>query len=126
MKRLIILTTIVLFAFAATAQENTTPPSPVGSWTVDAPYAPDGFQKSKLTIKKTDDKYSVDMNFEEIGYTLVGERVTFIDGVFKFSFWVEEEDVTIIFKFNGADKLEGNAVTSGGEIPMTAARIKPQ
>ncbi|MBM3420711.1 MAG: hypothetical protein FJY11_06210 [Bacteroidetes bacterium] len=126
MKRLLIFTTITLIALSSIAQEKTVPPSPVGNWTVDAPYAPEGFQKSKLTIKKTEEKYSVEMNFEEIGYVMVGERVSFIDGVFKFGFYVEGEDVTISLKFDGADKLVGAALTTGGEIPLTALRIKPK
>lgn len=126
MKRLIILTTIALIALSASAQEVPVQKNPVGNWKVEAPYAPEGFQYSKLGVTKVEDKYVVEMNFEDVGYKLLAERVTFIDGVLKFGFWVEDVDVTITFKFNGEDKLEGSAVTVDGEIPMTAVRIKPQ
>jgi hypothetical protein len=126
MKRLIIFIAIASFTAMAAAQEVQVQKNPLGNWKVEAPYAPEGFQYSKLGVTKVEDKFVVEMNFEDVGYKLMGERVTFIDGVLKFGFWVEEVDVTITFKFNGEDKLEGSAVTVDGEIPMTAVRIKPQ
>jgi hypothetical protein len=98
--------------------------NPVGKWSSSVPYAPDGFQTSQLTIAKVDDKYTVEMSFAEVGFTIAGEKVTFIDKVFKFGFWIEGEDVSITLKFKEEDKLEGVVVTSGGEMPIIAARIK--
>jgi hypothetical protein len=97
---------------------------PLGAWTVDVPYAPEGFQVSRLTIAKVDDKYTAEMNFTEIGYVIKGEAITFLDKVFKYGFWVEGEYVTITLKFTAADKMEGVGTTSGGELPITAARVK--
>ncbi len=118
---------MLLFAFAgvtlcgqATVQNN-----PVGNWNASAPYAPEGFQVSKASITKVDDKLKVEMNFEEMGYKLYAEQVSFVEGVLKFSFYIEGEDVVIRLKFNGLDKLEGQATTSMGDIPLVLTRIKP-
>lgn len=121
-----LIAVFALLGLTAASQETVTPPNPVGNWNVDAPYAPEGFQKSVLTIKKVEEKYTVEMNFSEIGYVMVGERVSFVDGVFKFGFYVEEENVTISFKFDGPDKLLGAASTTAGEIPLSAMRVKPK
>ncbi|MBE0674060.1 MAG: hypothetical protein IH591_05315 [Bacteroidales bacterium] len=118
----IMLAAIAATTFAGVVDDQ---PSPVGNWTVEAPYAPEGFQTSKLTVNFTDEKWMVEMNFEELGYKLNAERISFTEGVFKFGFYIEGEDVTISMKFNGDDKLEGAASTAGGEVPLTAFRIKP-
>ena len=99
-------------------------PNPVGNWKVVSEYAPEGFQYSKVKISKEEDKYFLDMDFEEIGYKMKGERVSFVDGIFRFSLYVEGEDVLITMKFNGEDKMVGAASISSGELPLEATRIK--
>jgi hypothetical protein len=125
--RIIIAVLIIaapLLSIVANGQEIKT--DPIGKWKAEVPYAPEGFQSSKLTIAKVDDKYTVEMNFEEMAFIIVGEKVTFIDKVLKFGFYVEEEDVTITLKFTSEDKLEGVVTTSQGDLPITALRIKEQ
>jgi hypothetical protein len=101
-------------------------PSPIGNWKVVSDYAPDGFRYSKVKIAFEEEKYLLDMDFEEIGYKLKGEKISFVDGVFKFSLYIEGEDVLITMKFNGEDKMTGIATTSAGEVPLEAIRIKEQ
>jgi uncharacterized lipoprotein YehR (DUF1307 family) len=109
---------------ALSSATNMQQPNPIGNWKVVSDYAPEGFQTSKVTISKEEDNFLVEMNFEEIGYKIKGEKVSFTDGIFKFNLYVEGEDVIITMKFNGEDKLVGTASTSGGEIPLEANRIK--
>jgi len=99
-------------------------PDPVGNWKVVSQYAPEGFQYSKVKISKEEEKYLLDMDFEEIGYKIKGERVSFVDGIFRFYLYIEGEDVLITMKFNGDDKMVGAASTSMGEMPLEATRIK--
>jgi len=121
----IVMGLIVAFALpgiSSFGQEFT--PDPLGNWTAEVPYAPEGFQSSKITVAKVEGKFTVEMNFVEIGYVVKGEGISLVDKVFKYGFWVEGEYVTITLKFTTADKMEGTGATSGGELPITATRIK--
>jgi hypothetical protein len=103
--------------------------NPIGKWKVEIPYAPDGFQTSKMTVAKVDDKYTVEVNFEEMAFVIQGEKVTFIDKVFKFTFWVEDSEVVITLKFPEEDKMEGVVdvvIEQAQQLPITATRIKDQ
>jgi len=116
-------------AMSISAQTPKVKADPIGKWNVSIPDAPDGFQTSKLTIAKVDDKYTAVMNFEEIALVINGEYVTFIDQIFKFTFVVEDTDVYFTLKFPEVDKINGIAeVVSDTEmqVTITATRIKDQ
>lgn len=101
--------------------------NPLGKWQVAIPYAPDGFQTSKMTVAKEEDKHTVEINFEEMAFVIKAEKVTFIDKVLKFSFWVEESEVVITLKFPEEDKMEGVVdvvIEQAQQLPITATRIK--
>jgi hypothetical protein len=103
--------------------------NPIGKWKVEIPYAPDGFQTSKMTVAKVDDRYTVEINFEEMAFVILGEKVTFIDKVLKFTFWVEDTEVVITLKFPEEDKMEGVVdvvIEQAQQLPITATRIKDQ
>jgi len=103
--------------------------NPIGKWKVEIPYAPDGFQTSKMTVAKVDDRYTVEINFEEMAFVIQGEKVTFIDKVLKFTFWVEDTEVVITLKFPEEDKMEGVVdvvIEQAQQLPITATRIKDQ
>lgn len=118
---LIIAVPVILSLLSMTVGPD---PDPVGNWKVVSQYAPEGFQYSKVKISKEEDKYLLDMDFEEIGYKIKGEKISFVDGIFKFYLYIEGEDVLITMKFNGDDKMVGAASTSMGEVPLEATRIK--
>ena len=70
---------------------------------------------------------TVEINFEEMAFVIKAEKVTFIDKVLKFSFWVEESEVVITLKFPEEDKMEGVVdvvIEQAQQLPITATRIK--
>ena len=102
---------------------------PIGKWKVEIPYAPDGFQTSKMTVAKAEDRHTVEINFEEMAFVIQAEKVTFIDKVLKFSFWVEDTEVLITLKFPEEDKMAGVVdvvIEEAQQLPITATRIKDQ
>lgn len=124
LKKLLALIVAVPLMLSLLSMAGDPQPDPVGNWKVVSDYAPEGFQTSKVKITKEEDKYLLEMEFEEIGYKMKGERVSFVEGIFKFSLYIEGEDVLITMKFNGDDKMAGVASASFGEIPLEATRIK--
>ncbi len=132
---LIVITALSCNLYGQNAATNTATETknvkanPIGKWKVEIPYAPEGFQTSKMTVAKVDDKYTVEINFEEMAYIIQGEKVTFIDKVLKFTFWVEETEVVITLKFPEEDKMEGVVdvvIEQAQQLPITATRIKDQ
>lgn len=123
-KKALILTIAAPLIISLLSMAEVQQPSPVGNWKVVSDYAPEGFQTSKVKISIEEEKYQLEMEFEEIGYKMKGERVSFIEGLFKFSLYIEGENVAITMKFSGDDKMIGTASTSFGEVPLEATRIK--
>ena len=138
---IVLLTLLVAFAAPGTSlygQTTTTTNTtvvkdvkadPIGKWKVEIPYAPDGFQTSKMTVAKAEDRHTVEINFEEMAFVIQAEKVTFIDKVLKFSFWVEDTEVLITLKFPEEDKMAGVVdvvIEEPQQLPITATRIKDQ
>lgn len=95
---------------------------PVGTWKFSAPTAPYGYEKGLIEISKDGDELIGTMSFDGMQYKFDMERLKFADDIITFGLFIDGDDVFIKMSFGEKDELSGKAVTSEGEIPMTAKR----
>lgn len=122
------MTILLLLAISVnvSATERDNQRNPVGNWKVEAASAGEGMDVSRLTIKFEEEKYSAEINFEQIGYRINASKVTWSENVLRLNFLIEGEDVTVRLTFveDDNDKMRGEAWTSMGDIPVSVTRIK--
>jgi hypothetical protein len=127
MKKLIPFAMLIIFSISAvSAQTTKVKKDPVGNWKFEAPYAPEGYTSGSVTVGFVDKKYTAAMSFTGSDYKMPGNNVKFENDTLSLAIYVEGETVTISLKMEDAMKMSGNAVYSGGSIPLTAARAKKE
>jgi len=105
------------------AQNNTKKSSPVGKWTFDAPYAPEGYNTGIIVVGLQDNKFTTTMSFGAGDYKLPGEQVKAVKDSVLFSIFLEGQDIKVFLKLDGDSKMTGKAVYSEGEVPLTLSRV---
>jgi hypothetical protein len=127
MKRLLTLTLILLMSVPATisARQQGSKFRPEGRWKFEAPAAPEGYTFGTMEVTSGDNKYSAFMGLPGAGdYKLPAEQVKFESDSLTFKLYIQGEEISIVLKPEGVDKMTGKAVYSGGEIPLTCNREK--
>ena len=125
MKQIVTLAMLVLFSISLTnAQTTKTKKDPSGDWKFEAPYAPEGYTTGNITIGLAEKKYTVAISMPGSDYKINGENVKFENDSLKFSVYIEGENVGVKMKMEDASRMKGSALSSRGEIPLTAAKQK--
>jgi hypothetical protein len=124
MKRLFILLTLTAVFISANSQNAPAPKDPVGKWKFDAPYAPEGYNSGTIEVKMAEQKLSATIQFTGSEYLIPLEKVKFENDTLSCNLFIDTEDIQIKLKFEEADKMAGNALSSGGEVPLTLVRVK--
>ena len=123
MKQIVTLAMLVLFSISLTnAQTTKTKKDPSGDWKFEAPYAPEGYTTGNITIGLAEKKYTVAISMPGSDYKINGENVKFENDSLKFSVYIEGENVGVKMKMEDASRMKGSALSSQGEIPLTAAK----
>ena len=99
--------------------------NPVGSWKFEAPYAPEGYTSGIITVGLEEQKYTASMAFTGSEFVHTGEQVKAVNDSILFSVNVEGQDVQVMLKIEGETKMDGKAVYSDGEVPLTLAKNTP-
>ena len=124
MKNLISLTMLILFSFSlVNAQTSKVSKDPAGEWKYEAPYAPEGYSSGKITVSLADKKYSAAITFSGSDYKITGENVKFVNDSLLFFVYIEGETVSVKMKMDDVSKMTGKALSSQGDIPLTATRV---
>ena len=123
MKQIVTLAMLVLFSISLTnAQTTKTKKDPSGDWKFEAPYAPEGYTTGNITIGLAEKKFIVAISMPGSDYKINGENVKFENDSLKFSVYIEGENVGVKMKMEDASRMKGSALSSQGEIPLTAAK----
>jgi hypothetical protein len=124
MKKLIPFAMLIIFSISvASAQTAKVKKDPVGEWKFEAPYAPEEYTSGIVSVSFAEKKYSSTMSFTGSDYKLPCENVKFENDTLSLVVYVEGENVAITLKMEDNAKMSGKAVYSGGEIPLTLARV---
>ena len=124
MKKLISLALLMLFSLSLiNAQTSKVRKDPAGNWKYDAPYAPEGYSTGNITIAFVEKKYSAAITFTGSDYKITGENVRYVNDSLLFSVYIEGETVAVKMKMDDASRMTGKALSSQGEIPLTATRV---
>jgi hypothetical protein len=121
-KTIVVLFCMVTMVLAVSAQKQKKDNNPVGKWHFEAPYAPEGYTSGALEIALAEDKLSANMSFIGDEYIFPAESMKFANDTLTFTIFVGGEDVAISIKFDEPDKMSGQAVYSGGEVPLGLLR----
>ena len=114
-----------LFAGIALSQQVTVQKKdPAGIWKFSIPEAPEGYRSGTLNVVFTDKKYSANMLFPEYNINLAGEKVSFASDSLLFTMYAEGQEVTILLKMTGPQKMEGKALYSEGELLLSMSKEK--
>jgi hypothetical protein len=114
---------IVLSISVVSAQPGKEKKNPVGDWKFEAPYAPEGYTSGIITVSFAEKRYSAFMKFTGSDYQFSGENVKFQNDSLFFTLSVESENVAIRMKLLDNAIMSGNALYSGGDIPLSLARV---
>ena len=124
MKNIIPLVLLIIFSIStSSAQGVKGKKDPVGNWKFETTYSPEGYTSGTFTVGYTENKYSAIMVVTGSDYQYPGENVSFQNDSLIFSLYVEGEIVKVSMKLESNEKMSGKAVYSGGEIPITLARL---
>lgn len=124
MKKMIMaFTTVLLFPVMIFAQQ-VQKKDPVGVWKFDLPSAPEGYKSGTLNVGFADKKYSANMFFPEYSLKIPGEKVSFVKDSLLFTMYAEGQPVTILLKMTEPLKMQGKALYSEGEIPLSMIKEK--
>lgn len=94
---------------------------PTGTWTFSAPDAPYDYQSGDITIAKVKKAYKVKIIFNEY-FKMDASNVKYEKNELSFRVYVEDETVYIKGTFDEKTGFKGKAMTSMGDMPMTAKR----
>ena len=123
MKNIVSLSMLILFSISLiNAQTTKTEKDPSGDWKFAAPYAPEGYTTGNITIGLAEKKFTVAISMPGSDYKINGENVKFENDSLKFSVYIEGENVGVKMKMEDASRMTGSALSSQGEIPLTAAK----
>lgn len=110
------------YCLSVSAQSRSPKVDPVGQWKFEAPYAPEGYTTGVIEIGFTEKKYSASMNFSQLDYKVIGEKVKFENDSLSFLIYVEGQDVMVGLKMETGTEMSGKAVYYEGEIPLTLVK----
>jgi hypothetical protein len=97
--------------------------NPVGTWTFEAPNAPEGYTAGSVIISFTDKKYTAKMGFATSEDKISGENVKFENDSLSFSVYIQGQDVVVKLKMDEASKMSGKAVYSEGEVLLNLKKV---
>ncbi|HBE41649.1 MAG TPA: hypothetical protein DDW27_10685 [Bacteroidales bacterium] len=124
MKKLFLLSLLIILSISfANAQTTKTGLNPAGEWKYEAPYAPEEYTTGKITIGIADQKYSAVISLTGSEYKITGQNIKVVNDSLLFSLYIEGETVNVKMKMQDASKMTGVAVSSEGEIPLTATKL---
>ena len=125
MKRILFVFILVVACFSSvSAQKSKIAYEPKGNWLFTAPYAPEGFTSGTLEIGTAEKKLSAVMAFTGTENKMPLENVKFENDTLSAVLPLDGEIVSLILKFDEADKISGKAVYSQGEVPLSMTRDK--
>jgi len=104
------------------AQDNGNKKDPVGKWKFETISAPEGYSSGVINVILTEKEYTATMEFGEDEYKLPGEKVIFRNDSLTFSINIEYEQVKISLKVENNIKMTGQAVYSGGTVPLILSK----
>lgn len=120
-KSLVLLFLALVSVMSASGQK----PAPAelsGKWKFEAPAAPEGFTSGDIDISLVENVYKVSLAFTGSDYRLEGDRAAVVDGSFVFVVYLQGQEITIMLKMDGQDKMNGLALHPEGEVPLTLVR----
>jgi len=94
---------------------------PLGTWTFSVPDAPYDYQSGEIMITKEKKVYKVKIIFNEY-YKMDASNVKYEKNSLSFRVYVDNETVYIKGTFNEKTGFKGKAMTSMGDMPMTAKK----
>jgi hypothetical protein len=121
-KILSLLLIFIVTAVVVNGQNTVKKNNPVGTWTFEAPNAPEQYTKGSIVVGFTDKKYTASMEFTDSGDKFAGEKVKFEKDSLFFMFLAQGQDVTVRLKMEGTSKMSGKAVYSEGEVPLNLVK----
>jgi hypothetical protein len=125
MKRILFMLIMAVVVISSlNAQKSKVTNEPKGKWLFEAPYAPEGYTSGAIEVGTTDNKLAATVSFTGNDAKIPLENVKFENDTLKCELAVEGAIVTIILKFDEADKMSGKAVTPDGEVPLAMNREK--
>ncbi|MEA1877645.1 MAG: hypothetical protein U9N86_12345 [Bacteroidota bacterium] len=112
----------MLFVMSLTSLTNAPKDvDPTGTWTFSAPDAPYDYQSGDIVITKEKKVYKVKIIFNEY-YKMDATNVKYEKNELSFRVYVDDETVYIKGTFDEKTGFAGKAMTSMGDMPMTAKR----
>lgn len=117
------LLVLVLISFLNTNGQKPAPADDfTGKWKFEAPSAPEGFNSGNIEISFVENVYKVSLAFTGSEYKLDGDRTAIEEGSFMFVIYLQGQEITVILKMAGPDKMNGLALNPDGEVPFTMVR----
>ncbi len=121
-KSLVILFLALAFALNANGQKPAPADELPGKWKFEAPSAPEGFTSGNIDISFVENVYKVSLAFTGSDYKLDGDRAAIVDGSFMFVVYLQGQEITIVLRMEGKDKMNGLAIHPDGEVPLVLVR----
>jgi hypothetical protein len=121
-KNLLFIMLMLISLQLVSAQSNQDKKNPVGSWKLEAPYAPEGYTSGTVVVGIAEKKYTTSMSFTGSESKIVGEKVKTDNDSILFSVFIEGQDIKIRLKIEDVSKMTGKAIYSEGEIPLTLTK----
>ncbi len=121
-KTLALIILALISCMSAAGQKPVPADDPSGNWKFEAPSAPEGFALGSMDISLAENLYKVSLSFTGSDYKLDGDRAVLEDGSFMFVIYLQGQEIAVILKKTGPDKMEGLAIHPDGEVPLTLVR----
>ncbi len=121
-KILKVLVISFLSVVAVNGQNNPQKTNPVGTWKLEAPFAPEGYTSGTIAVGLVEQKYSTTIVFTGSEYKLTGEKVKVANDSVLFSIYLEGQDIKVMLKIENETKMSGKAVYTEGEVPLSLTK----
>lgn len=123
MKKAVSFFAILLFTISMVAAQNqNTKKSPAGKWRFEAPYAPEGYTSGVIEVALADNAYTTSISFSSTDYKIPADKTVVEKDTVSFTINIEGNEVSVSLTMEEANKMNGKALYSGGEIPLTLTR----
>ncbi len=120
MKKIWILSTLLLLSLFSTVYASDLTKSVQGSWTAKVADAPYGYQDYHVTIKQVEGKCLADITGSQLN--VKNQELKEVDGKLTTTVYAEENVQVVIW--NEKKEVKGTADTSMGKLPITFTRNK--
>lgn len=117
---------LILSVFTLSAQTTQKKLNPVGTWKFEAPTAPEGYTSGNITVAVADKQHSASISFSGSEYKLPGEKVKVTRDSLLFSVYLEGESINMYLRMTPDNKMNGKAVYSQGEVPLTLTKTSSE